>query len=128
MNAASLPLRAPAESALFWAPRALTILFALFISLFALDVFDGGLIWWMAVVALLLHLTPTLAILLVLALAWRHEWVGALAYTALGVLYLATAWGRFHWSTYAMVSGPLLLIGILFFIGWLARIKPRVAP
>lgn len=127
MYAASLPLREPAGSILFWAPRALTILFAFFISMFALDVFDGRLIWWMAVVALLLHLIPTLAILLILALAWRREWVGALAYTALGVLYLATAWGRLHWSAYAAVSGPLFLIGVMFFIGWLYRIKPRVA-
>jgi len=108
---------------LLWLPRVLTILFALFISIFALDVFGEGLGFWKTVTALLIHLIPTVVILLLLAVAWRRDWVGAIAYISLGVLYLVIAWGRFHWSAYAAISGPLLLIGLLFFLGWLYRAK-----
>jgi hypothetical protein len=123
MYAAALPMREPARALLFWAPRVLTILFACFISLFAFDVFDGGLRLWMAVVAFLVHLIPTVVILLILSLAWRHEWVGALAYTSLGVWYLAMAWGHLHWSASASISGPLFLIGLMFFLNWLSRTR-----
>ncbi len=117
----------PARSLLFWVPRLLTLLFALFIGLFALDVFDEGSGFWGTFAALSIHLIPTAVILLLLAAAWRREWVGALAYTSLSIFYLVAAWGRFHWSAYAAISGPLLLIGLLFLIAWLYRAKPRAA-
>jgi len=34
--------RTPAQQLLYWAPRALCIVFAVFISMFALDVFNEG--------------------------------------------------------------------------------------
>lgn len=120
-------MKAPAQSLLLWIPRVLTILFALFISVFALDVFGEGEGIWRTVAALLMHLVPSIVVLLLLALAWRREWVGAVAYTSLGVLYLWTAWGRFHWSAYALIAGPLFLIGLLFLIAWVNRAKLRVA-
>lgn len=111
---------------LFWSPRLLTILFALFISSFALDVFGEVSGFWMTAAALLVHLIPTFVILLLLAAAWRWEWIGAVAFTSLGILYLLAAWDRFHWSACAMISGPLLLIGVMFFMGWVYRTGLRV--
>lgn len=111
------------RSLLLWTPRVLTIIFALFISIFALDVFGEGLGLSQTIVALLIHLIPTLIILLLLGVAWRREWVGAVGFIALSFLYLVTAWGRLHWSAYALISGPLLLIGLLFFLNWSYRAK-----
>lgn len=125
MDSAVLPRSGPVKPLLFWLPRVLTILFALFISLFALDVFGEGLGLLRTVGALLVHLIPTAVILLLLAVAWHREWVGALAYVSLSVLYLVIAWERFHWSAYAVISGPLLLIGLLFFLGWFDRARQR---
>jgi hypothetical protein len=68
----------------FWTPRILCTLFAAFISVFALDVFGEGYGFWETVVALLMHLIPTGVILIVLAIAWRWEWVGGALFTALG--------------------------------------------
>jgi len=102
----------------YWAPRILSLLFAGFTGLFALDVFQGHPSPGEALVALLMHLIPTGIVLLILAAAWRWEWVGAAAFPALGLLYLVTAWGRFHWSAYAVIAGPLFLLGILFLIAW----------
>ncbi len=100
---------------LFWTPRVLCILFAIFLSIFAADVFGEGRGFWETVLALLMHLIPSGMVLIVLAISWRWEWVGAVVFLALGVLYLIFAWTRqFHWSAYVAISGPLFLIGILF--------------
>lgn len=108
---------------LTWTPRILGLLFAAFLSLFALDVFDQGFGFWETVLALLMHLIPTGIVLVVLAVSWRWERIGAILFMALGIWYLLTAWGRFHWSAYVVISGPLLLVGVLFLASWLNRTR-----
>jgi len=112
---------------LFWAPRILCVLFAAFVSLFALDVFDQGYGFWETVLALLVHLIPTGIILVVLVISWRWEWVGGVLFTALGALYLVMFRGRFHWSAYLTISGPLFLVGVLFLVNWLYRTELRAS-
>jgi hypothetical protein len=108
---------------LTWTPRILGLLFAAFLSLFALDVFGQGFGFWETVLALLMHLIPTGIVLVVLAVSWRWERIGAILFMALGIWYLLTAWGRFHWSAYVVISGPLLLISVLFLASWLNRTR-----
>jgi len=115
----------PVKRLLFWTPRILCILFVVFVSLFALDVFGEGYGFWGTMLALLMHLIPTGVILIVLAISWRWEWVGGILFTALGALYLVMFWGRFHWSAYLLISGPLFLVGVLFLISWLYRAALR---
>ncbi len=115
------------KRAIFWTPRALAIIFAVFISLFALDVFGGGRGFWPTVAALLIHLIPTYLVLIALAVAWRWEWVGAVLFAGLGVWYIVMAWGQFVWVTYAMISGPVFFIGVLFAIGWIWRGELRTS-
>ena len=110
---------------LFWTPRALCILFAVFLSVFALDVFGEGLGFWETILALLIHLVPVYVVIIVLVIAWRREWVGAVLFSALAVSYVVAAWGRFHWSAYASISGPLVLIGVLFLFNWTHRAQLR---
>lgn len=107
-----------AKRIVYWTPRALCIAFALFISIFSFDVFGGGRGFWTTALALLLHLIPTAVILAVLAISWRREWVGSVIFTLLGILYIVWAWGRLPWPAHIMVAGPLILIGILFWINW----------
>jgi hypothetical protein len=109
----------PLKRFLFWTPRLLCLLFAAFISIFALDVFEGHHGFMETAVALAMHLIPTAALLLVLALSWRWEWVGAAIFPALGIFYLVAFAGRFHWSAYAFIAGPLFLLGTLFLINWI---------
>jgi len=118
-------MKRPVKRLLFWAPRILCILFAVFVSLFALDVFGEDYGFWGTILALLMHLIPTGVILIVLAISWRWEWVGGVLFIALGVLYLVLAWGRLHWSAYLVISGPLFLVGVLFLINWLYRAELR---
>jgi hypothetical protein len=108
---------------LFWTPRILTILFALFLSIFALDVFGEGAGLWRTLLALFMHLIPTFLIIIFLVLAWRWEWIGAVVYIIFGFLYIFMAFGRFPLSVYFTISGPLFLVGILFLLNWIFRDK-----
>ena len=112
---------------LFWTPRILCILFAGFLSIFAADVFGEHYGFWKTILALVMHLIPTWIILIVLVVSWRREWVGGTLFIALGALYLIWSWGRFHWSAYLAISGPLLLIGVLFWVNWLHRAQLRTS-
>ena len=118
-------VKQPVKRLLYWMPRILCILFAIFVSMFALDVFSEGYSFWETIIALLMHLIPTGIILIVLVFSWRWEWIGAILFTALGVLYIVKFEGRFHWSAYFMMSGPLFLTGFLFLINWLYRKQLR---
>jgi len=109
------------KKSLFWMPRILGILFAVFVSIFAFDVFDEGYGFWKTILALLIHLIPTGLILLALIIAWRWEWVGGILFIALGIWYIIAFWGRFILISYIMISGPLFLIAILFLVNWLYR-------
>ena len=104
---------------LFWAPRILCLLFAVWLSVFALDVFGEGYGFWETTLALMMHLIPTALVLIVLAVAWRWEWVGAVVFSLLGLLYIGWMAGRGPWLWFVFVSGPLFLVAILFLLNWL---------
>jgi hypothetical protein len=111
---------------LFWAPRILGILFAIFISVFALDVFDEGYGFWETMLALAMHLIPTALLVTVLIFSWRWDWIGGILFPVLGILYLLTMRGL-HWSAYAIIGGPLFLEGVLFLLSWRAKAVPPSA-
>lgn len=107
-----------ARMVLRWAPRVVGILVALFLGLFALDSFTGkSLLEGLAGFAV--HLIPTYIVLAVIAVAWRHEWVGALAFLALAVTYGVMVRWRMDWV--AVISGPLVVVGLLFLASWIHR-------
>ena len=117
--------RKPSLQLLYWAPRALCIVIALFISMFALDVFGQGKGFWETTLALMIHLIPTYVILILLAVSWRWEWIGGVFFPALGLWYLIRFWGRFPLSVYFLIAGPLFLLGGLFLLNWLYRRQLR---
>ena len=90
-----------------------------------MDVFREGQGVWQIVVELFMHLIPAFLVIGLLVLSWRWEIVGAVAFCALAVLYVVLAWGRFPLVAYLTISGPLALVGILFFIGWIRRAELR---
>ena len=106
------------ERVLFWIPRVLCILFAMFLSLFSLDVFSEGYGFGEAILALLIHLVPTYVVVIALAIAWRWEGVGAILFIALALVYLVVSRGE-GW----VISGPLSLLGVLFLFNWIYRTR-----
>jgi hypothetical protein len=117
-------MKKPVILLLFWTPRIFCILFALFLSLFALDVFNESLGFWKTTLAFLKHLIPTYLVIAVLIASWRWEWIGGVLFISLGLLYLKMWHG--HWSAYLVISGPLFLLGGLFFLNWFYRHEIRL--
>ena len=93
--------------------------------MFALDVFSEGYGFGETILALLIHLVPTYIVVISLVIAWRWEWVGAVLFIAFALFYLVWSWGRFHWSVYLVIPGPLVLIGVLFLLNWIYREQLR---
>lgn len=111
------------NKALFWTPRILTIAFILFLGLFALDVFEGEESLIKKLGGFIIHLIPNLVLILILIVAWKHEWVGTIAFVVAGIVYIIMFWGKFPVATYLIISGPLFLIGIMFWLNWMDRKK-----
>ena len=104
-----------------WTPRALGVAYVVFLSLFALDVFQEGLGVLETILALFMHLIPTFLVLLALILAWRWPGSGGLLFIliAAGLLFLIAGPGpfrllRMNSLVYLIVAGPLYLVGGLF--------------
>jgi hypothetical protein len=111
-------MRTTIERVLHWTPRFLGLLFAAFISVFALDAFGPGHTFWQVIGDLATHAIPTAVVLAVLAISWRWAWAGGVMYLSLGAWYLTTTRGRFPGATYVVIAGPLFLLGLLFEIDW----------
>ena len=109
-------MKIPIKKFLFWSPRVLCIIFAIFISIFALDVFSEDYTLGETILALLMHLIPTIIIVFMLAIAWRREGIGAILFIALPLLFLIMS----RWESW-IISGPLLLVGILFLFDWISK-------
>lgn len=116
-------MKQPVERFLFWTPKVLCILFALFVSVLALDVFGQGYGFWGTALALLIHLIPTGIIVAVLVISWHREWLAAVVFIVAGILYLFSTLQHLDWVL--AISGPLWLIGVLFMVSWLYRRKLR---
>lgn len=91
----------------YWLPRALAILYIIFISLFALDVF-GEPQWFLA---LLIHLIPSFIFVILTIVAWKYEKIG-------GCLFLLAGLLMFVFTNFEsmIISVPIIIIGALFII------------
>lgn len=106
----------------FYLPRVLTILFILFISMFALDVFGNGLGFWETLLALIMHLIPTIILTTILVLCWRKSKYLATMWLLFGVWYVGTMIQRsletfqyYYLSWSLILAGPAFIIAYLFF-------------
>lgn len=109
---------------LHWAPRILSLLFVAFLSLFALDVFDmySG---WSAILPLLIHLVPSIILLIVVLVAWKRDMVGAVFFLGFALFYIGKAGLYRNWSWYLLIPGPAVLVGALFLVNWFLKRKNR---
>jgi hypothetical protein len=115
---------------LFWAPRVVCILFIAFLSLFALDVFQEGMGFWRTLAALIIHLIPSFVLAGILVLAWRWEWIGAVLFTAAGLIYVFTVLRNplppaTKASWILVIAGPAFGIAALFLANWVKRAEIR---
>lgn len=112
---------------LYWSPRILSILFILFLSLFSLDIFGNNYTFWETIVGLFMHNIPSLILLIILLISWKHELVGGIAFILAGILYIVFTLMRVPWylalSWSLTIAGPAFLIGILWILNWKRKKK-----
>jgi len=111
---------------LYWTPRVLCLLFIPFIMMFSLDIFDHAKTAKEIAIGLFMHNIPAFVLILVLWASWKREWIGAVIFGLLGIGYIWMAWGKFDWTAYALISGPLFVMSALFLIGWIYRDEIRL--
>ena len=110
---------------LYLLPRTLGIIFIVFVSLFSLDIFDLGYGIWFTFGALMIHLIPSVILLVLLLIAWKKPRLGGWLYLASAVLFIGwylfsishkTAWVALNLT---ILAGPILIIGFIFlFQAW----------
>ena len=115
----------PVRQVLFWMPRVAGILFILFIGIFALDVFGQGYSFGELLLALFMHLLPSIVLAIAVALAWRWEWIGAVLFVGFAVWYVAMM-RDFPLSVYLLLAGIPFVVGVLFAMGWIYRKEIRM--
>lgn len=106
----------------YWLPRVLGILFALFLSIFTFDAWEGADSFWQGFVGWLIHLIPVAIIALVLTIAWRRPGVGGVIFLVLGAVFLYLFVAEFDGdvtaiaASFLLIAGPQILLGILFLL------------
>ena len=112
-------LAATPGRAMLWAPRLLAAAVSLFLATFSIDTFSSGKAFGDVLPEFVVHLIPSAIVIVVAALAWHREWIGAVTFVALAVGYAVSA--RTHPSWIAVISGPLLVIATLYAWNWMHR-------
>lgn len=111
-------MAATSDRLLTWAPRVLGILVALFLGLFAFDAARGQNPVFDAAFEFVAHAIPAAFVLALVAAAWHRRWIGAVGFTAAALAYaVVMSRGRVDWIL--VISGPLLIVGVLFLWSWI---------
>jgi len=106
---------------LFWTPRVLGILFAVFLGMSAMDDLSGGNDFWKSMSALFVHLMPACAMFVALAIAWRWALLGSILYGASAVCFVYWSWSLVPLAEQLSISGPLAAASVLFLLNWIYR-------
>lgn len=108
---------------LHWTPRIICILAILFVSLFALDSFAPDLTIWQQIGAFLIHLIPSFVLIILLAVAWKWEFIGGILFTIIGlgfspvIFWLNYKMNQSVWTSLGiilLITMPFVVAGILF--------------
>lgn len=100
-----------------WLPRLLAIVYALFLSLFAFDAWEG-VGFWEGLAAFIVHLLPVYFVLFALVVAWGRPRAGGVLFLVLAVVF-TVFYGWREPAVLALMAGPLVVIGLLLLVvGW----------
>jgi hypothetical protein len=99
-----------------WIARVLGIAVCVFFAVFAMDAWEPGKSVARVVTDVLIHLLPSAVVLTIVVMSWRRPRIGGVAFVVLAVVYAALVGFRFGWVL--AISGPLLIVGLLFLWSW----------
>lgn len=105
---------------LFWLPRILIILFALFLAIFSFDVFDSASGLKEILLGLFMHNLPSLTLIILLIISWKHDLIGGIIFMILAALCLVGTFINLFvgWPNPIFIIGTVIFssIGVLFLI------------
>jgi hypothetical protein len=90
----------------------------MFLATFALDTLGQGS-GAGRVTDFIVHLMPAMFLLVVVAVAWRLEWVGGLAFLSLAAAY--AVWARGHVTWILAIGMPMAAVSAAYFWSWMRR-------
>lgn len=109
----------------YWAPRILSIMLVLFLTIFSVDVFGENLGFWQTILGLLIHNIPAILLAVIIWVSWKYEIVGGIAFIIAGLAHLVSSIVRvdaepwyISFLTSLIIDVPAFFIGILFLVGW----------
>jgi hypothetical protein len=106
------------KNLLLWTPRILAILFILFISMFAADAFDGNAPLGEKLIGFLIHLLPTILLLICLVIAWKYPHIGGVLFVLAAIFFIIWFGGYKVMNTFLLICLPPAIIGLLFLWQW----------
>ena len=100
-----------------WIPKILALVFIVFLSLFALDVFLIEATFFQKLLGLLVHLIPSFILIIALTISWEKPIIGGIIFMVLAVVF-SIFFGIYpiDLSKFLIIPFPLILIGILFVV------------
>lgn len=99
---------------IFWAPRISIILYMLFLSIFALDVFGEGYGFPEVIIALFMHLIPVFVLLIITIIAWKKPHIGGIIFIIIAIVFTILFNTYRDFIGFILISVPPLVIGLLF--------------
>lgn len=113
---------------LHWVPRILAVMLILFLAIFSLDVITPDATIWQILAGMFIHNIPVFALIAVLIVSWRYEWVGGVVFILAGLAYIALTASnqipRYQAISWSMIlAGPAILVGVLFLVNWFKKTR-----
>lgn len=112
----SAALRKREGNRICWAARVIAIIYIVFISIFAFDVFGGDEGIGRILIRFLICLIPSIVLAVILVFAWRCEKIGGALFIVAGIVFTIFFNTYKDIMTFLIISGPVFLVGILFLI------------
>jgi hypothetical protein len=109
-----------------WAPRILSIVFVLFLSLFSLDVFEPGRSIPWIVAAFLIHNIPSFSLAAIVFVAWKRPVAGGIFFLLAGLSFTLFFGTYSSLPEFLLVSFPVFLVGALYLLDGYFGGKARV--
>lgn len=117
-----------------WTPRIICMLAILFISMFAVDAFSPKLAIWEQLLGFLIHLIPSLVLVVILVLSWKREIIGGIFFTVIGIALTPIIFTLNYKMNHsvglslgivAMITLPFIVAGVLFALSYFYHKKNR---
>lgn len=96
-----------------WGPRVFASLYAVFVSLFALDAWGTSAGFWEELAAFIVHLMPAYCVLAALVIAWSRPRLGGVLFIMLATVF-GVVFGRGDAAMLLLMALPPTAIGLLF--------------